>query len=480
LPRMPFTPSPRFGMQDRPWLLDMISDTRNHRFSAFEIPFWATLLLFSLVPSRAAAVYRLGDVPIDIRDVALFLVAVFYLVPIIRRALYGPKIRSGGAGSLLRASLLFAAYAAVSIAWSGLQTADAQSMCLTLLLFASSVLMPYELVCLLERDVLAAVLRRSIFVFAVVCAIYSADSFFRLDLRSPEYMRIEPGFPIPRVGGPLFGSSTGYFLILPALAYALEEVWRRGGRRTLGVLCSLLLGVTLFALGSRGSVVLSLMFIGLCLIFLPSIRRKVFAIASTLAVVTLAILLVTQSGEASRMSSFDDEGRLSLHSKSWDLITTRSISANLFGSGYGSVWPWYRLDDYVSQKKFEMAVATRDDLLVAGKYLYHSHSVLLLLGVEIGLVGVLYFVRIWKALAAIVRLQRVGRENLVFACGLLASGCALYLDLFLFYHSRVYVIWWFWVFAALRLSEQPDREPACFETANARADLSALSPEAAR
>jgi O-antigen ligase len=373
--------------------------------------------------------------------------------------------------------LLLAAYAAVSIAWSGLQTADAESMCLTLLFFASSVLMPYELVCLLDRDVLAAVLRRSIFVFAVVCVIYSADSFFQLELRSPEYMRIEPGFPIPRVGGPLFGSSTGYFLILPALAYALEEVWRRGGRHTLGVLCSLLLGVTLFALGSRGSVAVAIVFIGICFIVLPSIRRKILAIASSLAVVTLGIFVVARNGEATRISSFDDEGRLMLHSKSWDLITTRSISANLFGSGYGSIWPWYRLDDYVGQKKFEMAVATRDDLLVAGKYLYHPHSVLLLLVVEVGLVGLLYFVRIWKTLAEIVRLQRAGGENLVFACGLLASGCALYLDLFLFYHSRVYVIWWFWVFAALRLCERPNRQPNCSEPLDAC--VSALSPEEA-
>jgi O-antigen ligase len=257
----------------------------------------------------------------------------------------------------------------------------------------------------------------------------------------------------------------------------LEEVWRRGGRHTLGVLCSLLLGVTLFALGSRGSVAVAIVFIGICFIVLPSIRRKILAIASSLAVVTLGIFVVARNGEATRISSFDDEGRLMLHSKSWDLITTRSISANLFGSGYGSIWPWYRLDDYVGQKKFEMAVATRDDLLVAGKYLYHPHSVLLLLVVEVGLVGLLYFVRIWKTLAEIVRLQRAGGENLVFACGLLASGCALYLDLFLFYHSRVYVIWWFWVFAALRLCERPNRQPNCPEPLDAC--VSALSPEEA-
>jgi O-antigen ligase len=467
-------------MRDRAWLLNMIGDTRNRRFSSYEIPFWVTLLLFALVPSRAAAIYRLGDIPIEIRDVLLLFVAVLYLVPILHRALYGPKIRSGSAGSLMRASLLFAAYAAFSIGWSGLQTDDAESMGLTLLLFACSVLMPYEVVCLLERDVLAAVLKRSIVVFAVVCAIYSADSFFQLGFRSPEYMRMEPDFPIPRVGGPLFGASTGYFLILPALAYALEEVWRRGGHRTLGVVCSLLMGITLFALGSRGSVALTLMFVGICFMFLPSIRRKVLAIASVLAVVTLGILLVTQSGEANRISSFEDEGRLSLHNKSWELITTRSIPANLFGSGYGSVWPWYRLDDYVSQKKFEMAVATRDDLLVAGKFLYHPHSVLLLLVVEMGLVGAVYFVLIWKALLAIVRLERAARAHLVFACGLLASGCALFLDLFLFYHSRVYMIWWFWVFAALRLSQQASRRPARPETAGVRAHVGAFCPEVAR
>ena len=457
----------------------MTGDTRSRRFSALEIPFWVTLLLFALVPSRAAAIYRLGEIPIEIRDVVLLAVAVLYLVPILHRTLYGPKIRTGKAGSLMRVSLLLAAYAAVSIAWSGLQTLDAESMGLTVLLFACSMLVPYEFVCLLDRDVLAAVLKRSVFLFALICAIYSADSFFQLGMRSPEFMRVEPDFPIPRVGGPLFGASTGYFLILPALAYALEEVWRRGGRRTMGIAGSLLLGITLFALGSRGSVALTVMFVGICFAFLPSIRRKVLAIASVLAVVTLVILLLTQSGDATRISSFEDEGRLFLHNKSWDLVTTRSIPANLFGSGYGSIWPWYRLDDYVSQRKFEMAVATRDDLLVAGKFLYHPHSVLLLLGVEMGLVGVLYFVLIWKALAAIVRQQRATREHLVFACGLFASGCALYLDLFLFYHSRVYVIWWFWVFAALQLGRQPAREPALVETVNVGADLGALSPEAA-
>ena len=457
----------------------MTGDTRNPRFSALEIPFGVTLLLFALVPSRAAAVYRLGEIPIEIRDVILLAVAVLYLVPILHRMLYGPKIRTGRAGSLMRASLLLAAYAALSLTWSGLQTTDTESMGLTLLLFACSVLVPYEFVCLLDRDVLADVVKRSVFVFAVICAIYSADSFFQLGMRSPEFMRLEPDFPIPRVGGPLFGASTGYFLILPALAYALEEVWRPGGRRTLGIAGSLLLGVTLFALGSRGSVALTLMFVGVCFAFLPSIRRKVLAIASVLAVVALGILLVTQSGEATRISSFEDEGRLLLHSKSWDLVTTRSIPANLFGSGYGSVWPWYRLDDYVSQKRFEMAVATRNDLLVAGKFLYHPHSVILLLGVEMGLVGVVYFVLIWKALAAIVRQQRATREHLVFACGLLASGCALYLDLFLFYHSRLYVIWWFWVFAALRLGQQSAHQPALVETVNVGADLGALRPEVA-
>ena len=339
------------------------------------------------------------------------------------------------------------------MSWGSIGQIDAKAMFLTLILFASSVISAYCLAGLLRPGQLSGFVRRTAIVLALVCGIYSADSFFLLGFRAPDMVRLENDFGIPRVAGPLFASSTGYFLIVPALAYLVEDMLRGKGRRSVSIVCIVLLGITLFALGSRGGILVIVCFLALCLVFVREISKKVLACAVTTAVMLLAAALVLEKGEITRVESFEDQARDSYHREAWNRMKDRDLAENIFGSGYGSIWPWYRLDEFIVLKMFDMSVSTRDGWMVAGRYQYHPHSVLLLLGVELGLAGLLYCIYLFAVFWRILVWQRLSRGQVIWACGLMASAVALLLDLFLFYRPRMAVVWWVWLFAAIRSSE---------------------------
>jgi hypothetical protein len=86
-----------------------------------------------------------------------------------------------------------------------------------------------------------------------------------------------------------------------------------------------------------------------------------------------------------------------------------------------------------------------------GVLLYHPHSVLLLLVVELGAAGVAYAFALVAVLAKMLRRSRRDRVLPIFVCGVVASAASMLFDLFLFKNVILSVSWWVFLFGALRL-----------------------------
>jgi hypothetical protein len=88
-----------------------------------------------------------------------------------------------------------------------------------------------------------------------------------------------------------------------------------------------------------------------------------------------------------------------------------------------------------------------------GVMLYQPHSVLLLLGVELGAVGLSFFAKLWGVLGRLV-LRAVSRQKNSFAVmGVACAALGMFADTILFKDGKTSAFWWFFLLAALALRE---------------------------
>ena len=102
--------------------------------------------------------------------------------------------------------------------------------------------------------------------------------------------------------------------------------------------------------------------------------------------------------------------------------------------------------------------------------------VLLLLAVELGVVGMIYFLVLWGSL---IRMTiRHIREDIVpiLSCGMLASAFAMFFDLFLFGRARLCVVWWIYLFATMAMALLPRRRPGMITAPKVSAKRGAIYP----
>src|ERR1035438_10570138 len=83
---------------------------------------------------------------------------------------------------------------------------------------------------------------------SAVSLLYTAQSLLGLGLRSAAAVTLND-FGMERVRGPLFESSTGYFLLIPALAFVLQETLARRIRLLYGVASVFALSLAILGLG---------------------------------------------------------------------------------------------------------------------------------------------------------------------------------------------------------------------------------------
>ncbi|MBE0660347.1 MAG: hypothetical protein IH602_21820 [Bryobacteraceae bacterium] len=386
----------------------------------------------------------------DPRDVLLVLLACLFGISFVR------AVHPSGLARILLVCALFCGYAFTSLAWSAIQLEDKWCMAYSMGLFLASIVYAYGLIIWTPIERLYPFVYQSTLALAAISAIYTSDSLFTLGFRSAEYARLDTDMRFMRVGGPLFTGSTGYFILAPAFVYLVGYVVaHKLSIASFAALTSLL--AALIGLGSRGTVAL-----GVVLLFLAIVKGKVKGrlLVAMLAVCALSALLLAvafSNADLGRTVRMVDDARSSIHAYSFDIIYSRDPSVTLFGSGYGSVWPWYRMDYFVSSKLRSATIDTAYQAIQGSTQLYHPHSLPLLFAVELGLVGAAFTVLLGYWVFRNLRWSEVSSEHQLWALGLAASTAALFFDLFLLYRPRQSVLWWMWLFVLIRLRKSPLR-----------------------
>ncbi|MEG4519583.1 MULTISPECIES: O-antigen ligase family protein [unclassified Microcoleus] len=421
-----------------------------NRLSPFLIraPFWFTLIVWSLLPSTKVPWLEIESIPINFRDIINIAVAFFYLlVPAINNRPI--KYCSKGWHYYLPLVMIFLlGYAALSCEWSGLHNRDLLPMLYTLIVAASAFLLGYNVINKRSPEAIHQFLWSFTVYIAAVSLLYSATSFLSLGLGG-EGDDTASEFGIKRVKGPLYEASTGYFLIVPALAFSLQEILKSPKDRILkaGVLFSLML--TLFGMGSRAGLLVFFLFFLLVILFLKNKKQAMIALSLMLVITTLAGLLFFSKAKTDRLQSLEDDTRGNTYSASLQIIQNRDDSINFFGSGYGSYWPWY-IPDVEGARETDQYFD-----LVWNPYaqiLYHPHSTFLLLIVELGIPGLFYFLFLWGILGRLLLGNLWGAEFPIFNCGIFASGVSMFFDFFIFKGPQLNTMWWIYFFGALALN----------------------------
>ena len=109
------------------------------------------------------------------------------------------------------------------------------------------------------------------------------------------------------------------------------------------------------------------------------------------------------------------------------------------------------------------------DLYLTGRYfrhtrfgilLYHPHSTVLALGVEMGLVGISFLVALAAAVLAALRRSLRSRADSIFALGVAVSTLSLGFDLFILRRPTRDAVWWVFLFGLLALIAQDRKRRA--------------------
>ena len=427
---------------------DLLAVAPPPRLVVWELPFWLTLLYIALTPGSVSPWWVWGGIPVRSAEAVVVVATVWYLPAalLLRRAWRAwPAV-----WTLLIPMLVALAYALISTGWNGLDENDAAAMRMTLLFSAACPLLAWSVAGGYSRDELYHFVWRLTAFMALLSMLYSAESILSLGLRSELGQNTLLDFGIERVRGPLYGSSTGYLALLPALAFAIQHVIDVHSRRFIGVGVVLALLLALLGLGSRAALLLLAVYLLLLSFLIKSARKRMIAVILMVVLTVLAASVVFSQASTDRLQTFEDDSRRATHVTALRTVEALDWASNLRGAGYGAIWNWYLTDALNGER-----LATGDNLIrtALGTSLYHSHSTLLEMGMELGLVGVLAFGLMTAGFVmAVVRCWRRGVLQ-AFSCGLLATGLGLVFDLFLFKNTTVNLIWWFYALSMLMLAQ---------------------------
>lgn len=407
---------------------------------------WLVLLLYaSLLPARRQETVWIFGVPALLHELLL---VVLVLVLAFLLALEGRRAPPETGRLPVVFSALFG-YAWLSLlGWSAATGEDSAAMTWTLVL-ASAAMWGGYLVVRFQRRRLEGFLASLTLCVGFIAVVYTAQSFFNLGLRSEANAAPDLLFGIDRVRGPLFGASYGGALLIPALAYAIQE--RAAGRHRLrnGVLAAALL-VACIATGSRAALLGLLVLFALNAWLLPTMKQRLAFGGTVLTIGLVATALLVNRISTERLRTLEDEFRALTYQTSYLAVARATPFEKLRGQGYASYWRWYLTDargegsnlfaDYIMRRP-------------AGLTLYHPHSTLLVFVVELGLPGL---VAVAWLLGVLWRTGgRAARRHLPVAlfAGLAGSAASLLTDLLLFKAPFPSLVWWTYLFGALALAD---------------------------
>ncbi len=405
-------------------------------------PFWFLLLYGSFVPATLNPWLEIAGVPVDSFDVLMTVTAAFYVLLFLNTPAQPRAARWNRGLPLCTAAIL--AYAAISFLWNGLDGTERIGMAVSLVVAAATLVLAYFLILYLPAEQLNSFLLLLCGTLAVIGLAYSAESFLGLNLRSELGRSYSVGFGIDRVHGPLFASSRGHLILLPAIAYVLQSLLVDRSRRLLKTAILLSLVLTCLGLGSRAALILLFAF-GLVLCW--AARTRMSGLFLFLGILAISAGFVFSAASGERLQSMVDSDRLTTHLTAWDTIKGRDLSRDLSGSGYGSIWHWY-VEDVTLGDKILHGWLMRSTPY--GATLYNPHSLPLLLIVELGFLGLLYLVKIGAEMGRLLwRGLRRGPAG-IFACGVALSTLAFFAEVVIFKEPKTSGIWLIFLFAALK------------------------------
>lgn len=421
---------------------DYLSLAPEPRIFLWELPFWAVLLYCALTPGSVSPWWTIGDVPLRSSEGTVLLAGLWF-------GLCG--FLSSGRRWLPTALSAFVAAIAwgfVSCSWNGLEGEDLQAMRLTLALGLGAAITAWGLIAGQDRQAVHHFLWRITAFLAVLSLLYAAESIFSLGLRSELGQNTLLDFGIERVKGPLFGSSTGYLVLLPALAFAVHHAIYAKERRILAIAMVLALLTALLGLGSRAAIVLLAVFLTMLSLLIKNVRKRLFAVALTLSLGVVAAMAIFSQASTERLQNLEDDTRRATHFTAWRTVDQTSWEELVRGAGYGGIWNWYLTDARNGDR-----LASGDNVIrtAMGLTLYHSHSTFLLMTMELGLPGLILFLALLSTLGRLVTRCWGHHGWQPLACGMLASGLGLFFDLFLFKNSLVNLVWWTYALGASAL-----------------------------
>lgn len=442
--------SPRYSSLPQPAYSSLSSQSLPSSWIVlWEFPFWMTLLFGSLVPATMVSRHDWFGVPMKLSDVLWVVNASFYSSVALIHFLLRRQARPYG--GLLLATMLLFSYGWLRLAAGWLEHEDKLAMAFALLLAAMAPIQAAGLLTLYDSGQTKAFLDRLVFVLACVSLIYTSESVLGLGLRSEASRNFATDFGIQRVRGPLYGPSTGYLLLLPAIGWALQSFFSGQSRKFYPVFCTVALLSAYLGLGSRAGLILLVIYVCTIAMLMRRFRRSEMT-ALVLAGISLAGgFLIYSQADTQRLTQFEDVHRKLTHETAMNVAETESLAGLVAGQGYGAIWPWYRRDTLRAE-----LVAVGDNMILTsfGPSLYHSHSTLLELLVEFGLAGLAWVSFLIVKTCRLPFATSAGIGWHVFSLALVVSLLSLGFDLFLFKEVRVNSIWWLFLCAAFQMRRQ--------------------------
>ena len=354
----------------------------------------------------------------EIADVLLILLAMYYCVVFCAlKVLLPPTALTVRLSPLHISVSIMLLYACLSMTWSNLDAQNYIPMTYTLLCTSSALVVSLSV---LSRSTAAvnSLLIRLTGYLSGVCLLYFLESLIGLGLRSANGLEILD-FGIQRLRGPLFGSSVGHILIIPCLAISLDQVIAQAtkGLTLVWSMLSTIFLASCLSLGSRAAIICVCCFALTSIFGAKGLKRKVLYASVVTVLGGMSALMVFSQASTERLRSFEDSARASTYDTAFRVFSS-SWQYCLFGSGYGSIWPWYLTDMLDGGPESDSGYITTTAF---GETLYHPHSTLALLGAELGIPGLLSVTCLGITLLMMLLKARRINQHTIFAAGIVSS-----------------------------------------------------------
>jgi hypothetical protein len=246
--------------------------------------------------------------------------------------------------------------------------------------------------------------------------------------------------PKERLTGILGVSSVLHVPMVLVLAVHLSNIATKTNRLT-SIIGAFVTITTILLTNSRAG----LLSMGLLFLFFLTQRISIKKITIASVLICTCLFIIMNISTTDRYQSFDDPFREENMRTALSILTS-SAKNFMFGSGYGSVWP-YDFENYTSSFDVMRMIYTP-----FGGLLHHAHSVFLEILVELGLIGLLIFILI---LLIVVhecfkskKYNNLQRMYILFGV-LCVVFPAFFVDLYLFRNWEISLIWWFYLFFGL-------------------------------